>query len=84
MFLMKKFLTKLGNYKLRQRYSKMIFQQKLKEKSDVFGRYFRENINFVLRTRFSRLIFKVGDAISAFKKKLKTSKDNYRPINILF
>ena len=25
MFLMKKFLTKLGNYKLRQQYSKMIF-----------------------------------------------------------
>ena len=48
MFLMKKFLTKLGNYKLRQRYSKMIFQQKLKEKSDVFGRYFRENINFCI------------------------------------
>ena len=48
MFLMKKFLTKFGNYKLRQRYSKMIFQQKLKEKSDVFGRYFRENINFCI------------------------------------
>ena len=28
MFLMKKFLTKLGKYKLRQQYSKMIFQKK--------------------------------------------------------
>ena len=27
-FLMKKFFTKLGNYKLRQRYNKMIFRQK--------------------------------------------------------
>ena len=28
MFLMKKFLMKLGNYRLRQQYKKMIFQQK--------------------------------------------------------
>ena len=28
MFLMKKFLTKLANYKLQQQYNKMIFQQK--------------------------------------------------------
>ena len=28
MFLMKKFLTKLGNYKLRKRQNEMIFQQK--------------------------------------------------------
>ena len=28
MFLMKKFLTKLGNYKLRKQHNKMIFQQK--------------------------------------------------------
>ena len=41
---MKKFLTKLGNYKLLQRHSNNDIPTKiLKENSEVFARYFHKN-----------------------------------------
>ena len=44
---MKKFLTKLGNYKLLQRHSNNDIPTKiLKENSEVFARYFHKNTNF--------------------------------------
>ena len=80
---MKKFLTKLGNYNLRQRHNKMIFRQKFWNKTEVFARYFNKNINFCFDNSIFPSDLKVADVTLAFKKKSKTSRDNYRPISIL-
>ena len=79
---MRKFLTKLGNHKLQKQYSKMIFQQFWK-KTQVFARYFHENINFCIEKLIFPSNLKVADVTPAFKKKSKASKGNYRPISIL-
>ena len=80
---MKKFLTKLGNYKLLQRHSNNDIPTKiLKENSEVFARYFHKNKFLNWELDFP-VWFKVASVIPAFKKRTKTSKDNYRPISIL-
>ena len=82
MFLMKKFLRKSGNYKLRKHHNKMIFQQKFWKKTqkcllDIFIKTFLYwELDFPIW-------FKSCWCDPAFKKKSKTSKDNYRPITIL-
>ena len=55
----------------------------LKENSEVFARYFHKNINFCIENSIFPSDLKVADVIPVFKKKSKTSKDNYRPISIL-
>ena len=55
----------------------------LKENSEVFARYFHKNINFCIENSIFPSDLKVADVTPAFKKKSKTSKDNYRPISIL-
>ena len=55
----------------------------LKENSEIFARYFYENINFGVENSIFPSDLKVADLTPAFKKKSKTSKDNYRPISIL-
>ena len=55
----------------------------LKENSAVVARYFHENINFCTENLILPSDLKVADVTPAVKKKFKTSKDNYIPINIL-
>ena len=55
----------------------------LKENSEMFARYFHKNINFCIENSIFPSDLKVADVTPAFKKKSKTSKDNYRPISIL-
>ena len=83
MFLMKKFLAKLGKYKLRKRHNKMIFQQKFWRKTRGVCGYFQKHINFCIENSIFPSELKVADVTPAFKKKSKTSKDNHRPISIL-
>ena len=59
----------------------MIFQ-KNSEKT-VFARYFHKNIHFCIENSIFPSNLKVADVTPAFKKKSKTSKDNYRLISIL-
>ena len=75
-------LTKLGNYKLRKQQND-IPTKILKENSEAFARYFHKNINFCIENSIFPSDLKVADVILAFKKKSKTSKDNYRLISIL-
>ena len=49
----------------------------------MFARYFHKNINFCVENSIFLSDLKVADVTPAFKKKSKTSKDNYRPISIL-
>ena len=55
----------------------------LKENSELFARYFHKNINFCIENSIFPSDLKVVDVTPAFKKKSKTSKDNYRPSSIL-
>ena len=55
----------------------------LKENSEVFARYFQKNINFYIENLTFLFDLKVADATPTFKKKTKTSKDNYRAISNL-
>ena len=55
----------------------------LKENSEVFPRYFHKNISFCSENSIFPSDLKVADMTPAFKKKSKTSKDNYRSISIL-
>ena len=55
----------------------------LKENSAVLARYFHENIKFCTENLILPSDLKVADVTPAVKKKFKTSKDNYIPINIL-
>ena len=55
----------------------------LKKNSEIFVRYFHKNINFCIENSIFPSDLKVADVTPAFKKKSKTSKDNYRPISIL-
>ena len=49
----------------------------------MFARYFHKNINFCIENSIFPSDLKVADVTPAFKKKSKTSKDNYRLISIL-
>ena len=55
----------------------------LKENSKVFAGYFEKIINFCIENSIFPSDLKVANVTPAFKKKFKTSKDNYRPISIL-
>ena len=55
----------------------------LKENSEVLTRYFHRNRNFCMENSIFSSDLKVANVTPAFKKKSKTSKDNYRPISIL-
>ena len=55
----------------------------LKKNSEVFAGYFHKNIIFCIENSIFPSDLKVADVTPAFKKKSKTSKDNYRPISIL-
>ena len=48
----------------------------LKENSEVFARYFHENITFCIESSIFPSDLKVTDVTPAFKKKSKTSKNN--------
>ena len=51
---------------------------------EYFARYFHENINYGFTKSFSFPgNLKLADVTPAYKKKSKTSKDNYRPVSIL-
>ena len=85
MFLMKKLvlneIRKLQTTQTTQRND--IPTNILKENSEVFARYFHENIHFCIENSIFPSDLKVANVTPAFKKKSKTSKDNYRPISIL-
>ena len=49
----------------------------LKKNSEVFAGYFQKNINFCIENSIFPSDLKVADVTPAFKKKSKTSKDNY-------
>ena len=55
----------------------------LKKNSKVLTEYFQKNINFCIENSIFPSDLKVVDVTPVFKKKSKTSKDNYRPISIL-
>ena len=83
MFLRKKSLTKLGNYKLQQQHKKMIFQQKSwKNNQRCLLDIFIKTYIFCIENSIFPSDLKVADVIPAFKKKSKTSKGNYRPISV--
>ena len=54
------------------------------DNSEYFASYFHENINYCLG---ESLLFphdlKLADVTTAYKKKFRSSKDNYRPVSIL-
>ena len=47
----------------------------------MFARYFHKNINFCTENSIFPSDLKVADVTPAFKKKSKTSKENYRPLS---
>ena len=55
----------------------------LKENTEVFAKDLHKNIDFCIENSIFPSDLKVADVTPAFKKKSKTSKDNYRPISIL-
>ena len=55
----------------------------LKGISKVFTTYLHKNINFCIENSIFLSDLKAADVTPAFKKKSKTSKDNYRTISIL-
>ena len=55
----------------------------LKENTEVFAKDLHKNIDFCIENSIFPSDLKVADVTPAFRKKSKTSKDNYRPISIL-
>ena len=55
----------------------------LKHNSEYFAEYFYDNINYCIENSNFPSDLKSADVTQAYKKKSKTSKDNYRPISIL-
>ena len=49
----------------------------------MLARYFNKNIHFCIENSILPSDLKVVDVTPTFKKKSKTSKENYRPISIL-
>ena len=79
-----KFLRKLGTCKPQKQHSKTILQEKVvKEISEVFARYFHENINFCIKISVFPFELKLAAVTSVYKMKLKTSEDIYKPTSIL-
>ena len=55
----------------------------LKQNSDYFAEYLYENINQCISKSIFPSDLKLADVTLVYKKKLKNSKDNYRPVSIL-
>ena len=55
----------------------------LKQNCAYFASYFHENINFCLEKSEFPSDLKLADVAPVYKKKSKSSKDNYRPVSIL-
>ena len=55
----------------------------LKHNSEYFAEYFYDNINYCIENSNFPSDLKSADVTPAYKKKSKTSKDNYRPVSIL-
>ena len=55
----------------------------LKRNSHYFAEYFYENINQCISKSIFLSDLKLADVTPVYKKKLKNSKDNYRPVNRL-
>ena len=55
----------------------------IKPNSDCFAEYFYENINQCISKPILPSDLKLADVTPVYKKKLKNSKDNYRPVSIL-
>ena len=55
----------------------------LKKNSEVFPRHFHKNIKLCIKNSIFPFDLKAANVTPAFKKKSKSSKDNYRPISIL-
>ena len=55
----------------------------VKEISEVFARYFHENINFCIKISVFPFELKLAAVTSVYKMKLKTSEDIYKPTSIL-
>ena len=49
----------------------------------MYSRYFHKNINFCIDNSILQSDLKVANVTATFKKKSKTSKDNYRLISFL-
>ena len=56
----------------------------LKQNSDCFTEYFYENINQCMSKSIFPSDFKLAVVTPVYKKKSKKSKNNYRPVSILF
>ena len=56
----------------------------LKQNSDYFAEYFYENINKCISKSIFPSDLKLADVTPVYLKKSKNSKDNYRPVSILF
>ena len=56
----------------------------LKQNSDYFAEHFYENINQCVSKSIFPSNLKLSDVIPVYKRKSKNSKDNYRPVGILF
>ena len=56
----------------------------LKQNSDYFTEYFYENINQYISKSIFPSDLKFADVTLVYKKKSKNSKDNYRPVSILY
>ena len=56
----------------------------LKQNSDYFAEYFNKNINQCISKSIFPSDLKLADVTPVYNKKPKNSKDNYRPISLLF
>ena len=55
----------------------------LKQISDYFAEYLYENINQCISISIFASDWKLTDVTPVHKKKLRNSKDNYRPVSVL-
>ena len=55
----------------------------LKQNSDYFAEYFNKNINQCISKSIYPSNLKLADVTPVYRKKLKNSKNNYRPVSIL-
>ena len=84
MYNMRKFLGKLKNLNVSQALQQSHIPTKiLIQKSEYFPLYFQKNIHYCLEQSLFLNDLKLADVTPAYKKKSKTSKDNYRPVSIL-
>ena len=55
----------------------------LRENDEFFAKFFHENFNLCIDVDIFPSDLKIADVTTAYKKKSKYSKDNYRPVSIL-